>query len=81
MQADLHVLLNGAMCAALHGRLQCLVDQNKAKNTENTALFTSPKKRWKNWALLFCVTGDVKKNNTVRAFSLRKWLLISVKCI
>lgn len=46
MQADLDILLNGAMwCAALYGRLQCLVDQKKAKKAENTALFTSPKKR------------------------------------
>lgn len=71
MQADLDVLLNGAMwCAALYGRLQCLVDQNKAKTTENTALFTSPKTRWENWGILFYVIGDVKKNNTSRAFSL-----------
>lgn len=45
MQADLDMLLNGAMwCAALYGRLQCL-DQNTAKKAENTALFTSPKER------------------------------------
>lgn len=31
MQADLDILLNGAMwCAALYGRLQHLVDQNKS---------------------------------------------------
>ena len=71
MQADLDILLNGAMwCAALYGRLQHLVDQNKAKKAENTALFTSPKKRQKNWAILFYFIGDVKKNNTIRAFSL-----------
>lgn len=46
MQADLDILLNGAMwCAALYGRLQCLVDQSKAKKAEYTALFTSPKRR------------------------------------
>lgn len=71
MQADLDRLLNGTMwCAALYGRLQRLVDQNKAKKAENTALFTNPKKRYQNWAILFCFIGGVKKNNTIRAFSL-----------
>lgn len=52
MQADLDILVNGAMrCAALYGRLQRLVDQNKAEKAENTALVTNPKKRLKNWAI------------------------------
>lgn len=71
MQADLDILLNGAMwCAALYGRLQCLVDQSKAKKAEYTALFTSPKRRQKNWAISFCFIDDIKKNKTMGAFSL-----------
>lgn len=69
MQADLDMLLNGAMWrAALYGRLQHFVHQNKGKTAENMALVPNPTTRFKNWAIPFCFVGDVMKNTTMRAF-------------